>query len=84
MSDLVELLRDPAEKYSVNLYPKAADEIERNREAIAELVQALKPFADAYESWNGGTAREHFSASVTPGDYHNAYLIVKNATKETK
>lgn len=36
------------------------------------LLNALKPFADAYCSWSGSNAREHFSSSVAPEDFLRA------------
>lgn len=46
MSDLVERLRISAQRSNLN--NEAADEIERNREAIGELVGALKLALDSH------------------------------------
>lgn len=52
MADIVERLRDPVrDSWDEQVMDEAADEIERNRAAIAELVYALKEAAGVLEAF---------------------------------
>lgn len=41
-------------------------------QAIEQAKEALKPFAEAYATWNGGGAPQHFASSVCPADFRRA------------
>ncbi len=48
-------------------------------EQIKSLRRGLRPFALAYETWNGGNAEKHFSAAVKAGDFSYAYQMYVEA-----
>lgn len=42
------------------------------------LLEALKPFAEAYEQWSGGNAPAHFSEAVVPANFRDAAQAYAN------
>lgn len=44
-----------------------------------QLLDAIKPFADAYGCWTGGAAQHHFGVSVVPAHFRAAAIAYQQA-----